>query len=147
MPRIIIISSALMQPKQTLLECPSSRGFGRKGLLNPCPEPRRPFSILSPTKTTLPKAFLLCQWGKGGPGGQGSEEPIPEALDPSLRHLNRHSGGGKSEGHPPPTPQAGAGKPSWGGPRGDGPESGGCHPQPAYRTVHLLWGAPGPGYA
>lgn len=73
--------------KTNFTRVPLLSGFLSAGAAEPLPQPRRPFSILSPTKTALPKAFLLCQWGRGGPGGGGSEEPVPEASDPSLRHL------------------------------------------------------------
>lgn len=103
--------------------------------------PRHQFSILSTTKTVLSKASHLSQWGKLGPGGPGSEELTPEALDPSLSHLNPTVEGeiGRATLHP--HLRQGQRKPSRGCPGEADLGLGAADSQPVYMTMYISWGA------
>lgn len=93
LPQMIIISSALVPPKQTLSSCPSSPVSSLKGQLDTCPTPR-PIRSLSHEHHPV-----QGWWGWGGPGGRDVEDTA-EALGTLTKSPSTEQWRGRSTLHP-----------------------------------------------
>lgn len=150
LPQSIIISSALMLPKQTLPVSLLS-SLQPQGAAGHLPQPRPIRSLAH--KNHPVQGFTSLSVGEGALGVKGVENPWQRLWRPSLSHLHLNSGGGRWEAQPPPTSWAGGEETllGTGGQRmaaqGEvdlclGPAVPSLHIRP-----HITWGAPGPIYS
>lgn len=147
LPQSIIISSALMLPKQTLPVSLLS-SLQPQGAAGHLPQPR-PIRSLS-HKNHPVQGFTSLSVGEGALGVKGVENPWQRLWGPSLSHLHLNSGGGSREVQPPPTSWAGGEETllGTGGQRMDAQGEvdlclGPAVPQPARKTTYNM-GCTGP---